>query len=107
MYNQVVSDLCCDLGLFVHLKQKNCYCFVIKTVLRLREIMKNILLPKYALIIVFVIVSLKRSFCNFCDLQKSQTICLTSMNGNMAWTAFSDDKTLFSSMVIPGVQQVW
>ena len=40
-----------------------------KTVLRFKEVMENILLPKYALIVIFVISSTKRIFCNLCDLQ--------------------------------------
>ena len=42
--------------------------------------MKNTLLPKYALIIIFVISSSNMIYCNLCDLQKSQTIYLTNMN---------------------------
>ena len=46
---------------------------------------KNILVPKYNFIIFFLISSSKRIFCNLCNLQKSQTVCLT----NMTWTALS------------------
>ena len=53
--------------------------------------MKNNLLPiqDYPVLSIFVISSSKRIFCDLCDLQKSQTVCLT----NMAWTAFSTADT--------------
>ena len=51
------------------------------------EVMENNLLPflDYPMLSVFVISSSKRIFCDLCDLQKSQTVCLM----NMAWTAFN------------------
>ena len=48
-----------------------------KTVLRFEESYENILLPKYALIIIFLNSSLKRIFGNLCALQRSQTVCVS------------------------------
>ena len=56
------------------------------------DVMQKILLLKYALIIIFRISSSTIIFWNLCNLQKSQTVCLT--NSTMAWTAFSSSRII-------------
>ena len=73
--------------MYLEMKVERLIVLCYETVLRFKEILENIFLPKYALIIIFVISSTKRIFCNLYDLQKLQTVCVT----NMAWTAFSGD----------------
>ena len=41
--------------------------------------MKNILVPKYALTIIFMISSSERTFSNLCGLRKLQTGCVMNM----------------------------